>query len=417
VTIAYLDCTAGAAGDMLLGAFVDAGLPVSVLEAMVNALGLAGEARVEATAVTRGGFRATHLAVHVSAGAPRRTVPDILAVIDRAALPEAVRAASHADVERLAAVEARLHGVAPEALHLHELAGTDTIIDIVGFHTALAALGIQQVVVSPINVGSGTLTIAHGTLGVPGPATAELLKGAPIHGSTVPGEAITPTAALLLTGPERTFGPLPPMRLRAIGYGAGTRDTPSPNVVRCYLGEPAGDIGGLRTAAAAGTAATTGVPATAGAVSAPQWRTETVAVLETNVDDLNPQHYEHVLARLFAEGALDAYLVPLIAKHGRPGVQIGVIAPPDCADALTAVLFAETTTLGVRRRTTERASLERRIEERPTSLGPVRVKIATLPDASERLAPEHADLARIATERGLPLIEVARIVARELGST
>jgi len=393
VTIAYLDCTAGAAGDMLLGAFVDAGLPVSVLEAMVNALGLAGEARVEATAVTRGGFRATHLAVHVSADAPRRTVPDILAVIDRAALPEAVRAASRADVERLAAVEARLHGVAPEALHLHELAGTDTIIDIVGFHTALAALGIQQVVVSPINVGSGTLTIAHGTLGVPGPATAELLKGAPIHGSTVPGEAITPTAALLLTGPERTFGPLPPIRLRTIGYGAGTRDTPSPNVVRCYLGEPAGDIGG------------------------PEWRTETVAVLETNVDDLNPQHYEHVLARLFAEGALDAYLVPLIAKHGRPGVQIGVIAPPDCADALTAVLFAETTTLGVRRRTTERASLERRIEERPTSLGPVRVKIATLPDGSERLAPEHADLARIATERGLPLIEVARIVARELGST
>ena len=393
MTIAYLDCTAGAAGDMLLGAFVDAGLPVSALEAMVNALGLAVEARVEAAAVTRGGFRATHLAVHVSAGAPRRTVPDILAVIDRAALPEAVRTASRADVERLAAVEARLHGVAPEALHLHELAGTDTIIDIVGFHTALAALGIQQVVVSPINVGSGTLSIAHGTLGVPGPATAELLKGAPIHGSTVPGEAITPTAALLLTGPERTFGPLPPIRVRTIGYGAGTRDTPSPNVVRCYLGEPA-----------AGPAA-------------PQWRTETVAVLETNVDDLNPQHYEHVLARLFAEGALDAYLVPLIAKHGRPGVQIGVIAPPERADALTAVLFAETTTLGVRRRTTERASLERRIEERPTSLGPVRVKIATLPDASERLAPEHADLARIATERGLPLIEVARIVARELGST
>jgi len=154
-----------------------------------------------------------------------------------------------------------------------------------------------------------------------------------------------------------------------------------------------------------------------GAGAAGGWRTETVTVLETNVDDLNPQHYEHVLARLFAEGALDAYLVPLIAKRGRPGVQIGVIAPPARADALTAVLFAETTTLGVRRRNTERASLERRIEERPTSLGPVWVKIATLPDGSERLAPEHADLARIATERQLPLLEVARIVTRELGPT
>ena len=396
MTIAYLDCSNGAAGDMLLGAFVDAGLPLATLEAMVEALGLTGEARLETKEVTRGGFRASHLVVHVTDGAPRRTVPDILAVIDRARLSDRVRAASRADVERLAAVEARLHGVAPEALHLHELAGTDTIVDIVGFHTALEALGIRQVIVSSINVGSGTMTIAHGTHGVPGPATAELLKGASIQGSAVPGEAITPTAALVLTGSACAFGPLPPMRVRAIGYGAGSRDTPSPNVVRLHLGEPT---------ASEGTA--TGATATG-------WRTETVVVLETNIDDLNPQHYEHVLARLFAEGALDAYLVPLIAKHGRPGVQIGVIAPPDRADALTAVLFAETTTLGVRRRLTERASLERRIEERMTSLGPVRVKIATLPDGTERLAPEHADLERIATERQLPLREVARRVTAEL---
>lgn len=400
MTLAYLDCTAGAAGDMLLGAFVDAGLPLATLEAMVATLGLAGEARLEANEVTRGGFRATHLAVHVSAGAPRRTVPDLLAVIDRAALSERVRAASRADIERLAAVEARLHGVAPERLHLHELAGTDTIVDIAGFHTACEALGIERVVVSAITVGSGTMTIAHGTLGVPGPATAELLKGAPIHGSAVPGEAITPTAALLLTGAACAFGPLPPMQVRAIGYGAGTRNTGSPNVVRLHLGEPIES----ERAATAPAAPTLG------------WRTETVVVLETNVDDLNPQHYQHVLARLFAAGALDAYLVPLIAKRGRPGVQVGVIASPDVADALTRILFEETTTLGVRRRLTERSSLARRIEERPTSLGPVRVKIATLPDGTERLAPEHADLVRIATERGLPLIEVARIAAQELGS-
>ena len=407
MTVAYLDCSNGAAGDMLLGAFVDAGLPLATLEAMIDALGLANEARLEARPVTRGGFRATHLVVHLRDGAPRRTVPDLLAVIDRAALSDRVRAASRADLERLAAVEARLHGVAPDQLHLHELAGTDTIVDVVGFHTALEALGIAQVTVSPITVGSGTMRIAHGTLGVPGPATAELLKGAPIQGSDVPGEATTPTAALLLTGPACAFGPHPAMRVRAIGYGAGTRDTPSPNVVRCSLGIL------IESGLGAGPSA----DGRSGAGAAGGWRTETVTVLETNVDDLNPQHYEHVLARLFAEGALDAYLVPLIAKRGRPGVQIGVIAPPARADALTAVLFAETTTLGVRRRNTERASLERRIEERPTSLGPVWVKIATLPDGSERLAPEHADLARIATERQLPLLEVARIVTRELGPT
>lgn len=396
MTAAYLDCAAGAAGDMLLGAFVDAGLPLATLETMVAALGLADEARLETAEVTRGGFRATHLVVQVAAGAPRRTVPDLLAVIDRAALSDRVRAASRADIERLAAVEARLHGVAPEHLHLHELAGTDTIVDIVGFHSACEALGIERIVVSAITVGSGTMTIAHGTLGVPGPATAELLKGAPIQGSAVPGEAITPTAALLLTGAACAFGPLPPMRVRAIGYGAGTRDTGSPNVVRLHLGEPI-----ERERAATDPAA-------------PGWRTETVVVLETNVDDLNPQHYEQVLARLFAAGALDAYLVPLIAKRGRPGVQVGVIASPDTADALTRILFEETTTLGVRRRLTERASLARRIEDRATSFGPVRVKIATLPDGTERLAPEHADMVRIATERRLPLIEVARVVGQEL---
>lgn len=389
MTIAYLDCAAGAAGDMLLGAFIDAGLPIAVLETMVEALGLAGEAHLLATEVHRGGFRATRLEVRVDDDAPDRTVPDILAVIDRAALSTRAKEQSRAAIERLAAVESRLHGVTPDALHLHELAGTDAIIDVVGFHVARETLAIDQLTVSPINVGSGTMRMAHGTLGVPGPATAELLRGAPIYGSDTPGEAITPTAALLLSGPGSSFGPLPAMRIRAIGYGAGSRDTPSPNVVRCYLGE------------------LTGAPA--------GWGTETVTVLETNIDDLNPQHFEYVLARLFAAGALDAYLVPLIAKHGRPGVMVGIVASADRADALTAVLFAETTTLGVRRRVTERAALARRSEERATSFGSVWVKIATLPDGSERLAPEYVDLARIAAERGLPITEVARRVARELG--
>lgn len=388
MAIAYLDCTAGAAGDMLLGAFVAAGLSLEVLGDAVDALGMSDEVRLEVTAVTRGGFQATRFTVRTLDAAPARAVPDILALIDRSKLPPGVRGASRASIERLAEVEGRLHGVPPEALHLHELAGADTIVDIVGFHVARESLGLTTIAVSPINVGSGAMRIAHGTVGVPGPATAELLRGAPIYGSDIAGEAITPTAALLLSGPPCAFGPLPAMRVSAIGYGAGSRDTPSPNVVRCYLGE--------------NTGATVG------------WSTETVTVLETNIDDLNPQVYAHVIERLLAEGALDAYLVPLVAKRGRPGVMLGVIAPHDRADALTSVIFAETPTLGVRRRTTERAALVRRSEERLTSVGTIRVKIASLPDGSERIVPEHADLARIAVERHLPLIEVARQVAREL---
>ncbi len=388
VSIAYLDCSAGAAGDMLLGAFVDAGLPLTVLVSAVAGLGLGDEVRLEVAEVRRAGLRASHLAVRARDGAPDRAVPDILALIDRAALSASVRAESRAAIERLAAVEAGLHGVALEQLHLHELAGADTIVDVVGFHVAREELGLANVTVSPINVGSGTMRIAHGKLGVPGPATAELLLGAPVYGSDSPGEAITPTAALLLTGPGCAFGPMPAMRVRATGYGAGSRDTPSPNVVRLFLGEPT----------------------TAG------WRTETVTVLETNIDDLDPQLFEHVLARLFAEGALDAYLVPLIAKRGRPGVMVGAIAPPERADALTAVLFAETPTLGVRRRNTDRAALERRIEERVTTLGTVRVKIARQADGGERVSPEYADLARIATERKMPLVDVVRQVAREVGA-
>ena len=390
MTVAYVDCSAGAAGDMLLGAFVDAGLPVGTLEAAVSALGLGAEVRVSATQVSRGGLRACHIEVRTADDAPRRAVPAVLELIDRAALSPSVRTASRAAIERLADVEGRLHGVAPERVHLHELGGADTVVDVVGFHVAWEALGIEGMTVSPINVGSGTIRMAHGTLGVPGPATAELLKGAPVHGGDTKGEAVTPTAALLLTGPGTAFGPMPAMRLRAIGYGAGTRDTSAPNVVRCVLGESEHRV-------------------------ADGWRTETVTLLETNLDDLNPQVYEHVVARLFAAGALDAYLVPIIAKHGRPGVMVGVIAPVERADALTAVLFAETPTLGVRRAHTQRAALARRIEERATTLGTVRVKIATLPDGVERAAPEYADLARIADERRMPLIDVVRHVTRDLG--
>ena len=374
---------------MLLAALVDAGAPLATIEAAVAALGLASEVELSVHEVERAGLRAIRIPIRIASDAPRRRVPEMVDTIERSGLAPDVVARSVAALRRLASVEASLHGVDQDELHLHELSGSDTLVDIVGFYAALDALAVGDVTVSPINVGSGTVRLTHGSVGVPAPATAELLKGWPIHGSAEAGEATTPTAAALLADPRHRSGVLPRMSVTAVGYGAGSRDTPHPNVVRCFLGEVAAPRAG--------------------------WMTETIVVLESNIDDMDPRHFEHASAALFAAGALDVHLVPMIGKRARPGVIVGVIARPEDADALTAVLFGETSTLGVRRRITERAALARRMEERSTTLGPVRVKVATLPGGGERASPEHADLVRIARERGIPLIEVARRVERELG--
>lgn len=375
---------------MLVAALLDAGLPMATLLSAIAHVGLADEVRLEAREVGRAGLRATHLSVQVAADAPPRGARAMVELIERSALSAEVRTRSAEAIRRLAGAEARLHRVDPGDVQLHELSGSDTIVDVVGFYAGLDALGVTAVTVSPINVGSGVVRIAHGTVGIPAPATAELLKGRPVHGIGAEGEATTPTAATLLGDPLHRSGVLPRMSVTAIGYGAGSRDTTYPNVVRCFLGD-----------AAAGSAS---------------WITETVVILESNIDDMDPRHFEHASAALFAAGALDVHLVPMIGKRSRPGVIVAVIARPEDADALTSVLFAETPTLGVRRRMSERAALARRIEQRPTTLGPVSVKIATLPDGRERAAAEHADLVRIARERGMPLIEVARRVERELES-
>ena len=237
------------------------------------------------------------------------------------------------------------------------------------------------------------MRIAHGRVGVPAPATAALLQGLPIYGATDDaGELTTPTGALLLRSVVTSWGGPPRMRIDAIGHGAGTRETAWPNVLRCMLG--------VRD----------------GGASATGRLTEQVTMLETNIDDLQPQAYEYVSDALFAAGALDVVLTPVIAKRGRPGVLLQVIARPEDGDALADLLFRETTTLGIRRSTVERLTLVREIVERETTLGRVRVKVATLPDGTRREAPEYRDLVRIAREHGLPLVEVMRRVARDLGS-
>lgn len=382
----YLDCTAGISGDMLLGALVDLGYPIRALADIARGLGV--EARIHAKDVTRAGLRATQ--VVIEDGRPRqgRSALELIDLVSAAStVSPTVRDRARAALERLAIMESEIHGVPVADAHLHELSGADTLIDVVGTFAALEALGVREIHSSPVNLGGGSLRGRPSF--VPAPATAALLREAPVYGTDGAGESTTPTGALLLTSVVTSWGALPRIRIDRIGLGAGSRDLPTPNVLRCFLGA-------------------------ADDVMHAQWRTELVSVLETNIDDLQPQLYEHLTRRLFAEGAVDVTVTPTLAKHGRPGVLVQVIAPGDRERALVAILFRESTTLGVRRRTTERFALERRSETRATSFGPIEVKVARLPDGSERVSPEYRDLARVAEASGMSVIEVTRKVAREI---
>ena len=238
--IAYLDCAQGASGDMLLASLVDAGLPLDEVASVIRALGLDDELTVAAEETTSGGFRALRLRVDVRPG-KHRTVEAMLAAVDGADLPDAVRARSRVTIERLADVESGLHGIPRGALHLHELSGADTLVDVVGFHAGCERLGIVELSASAVNVGSGMVTFSHGTFAVPAPATGELLRGVPLHGDPEPvGELTTPTAAAILVTTVARFGPMPPLRLERVGYAVGARVSARPRVLRCFVGEATG---------------------------------------------------------------------------------------------------------------------------------------------------------------------------------
>ena len=383
--VAYLDCSSGVAGDMLLASLIDAGVPLSELQGLLEELGIAAHVALSLAPVRRGAFRASYLEVAVSSDAPSWSLGDLESSFRASSLPAEVQRRSLADLARLLAVEARLHGVANE---LHELGSLDTIVDVVGFHYACARLGLDSLVTSPINVGGGDVTFAHGTFGVPAPATAELLASVPIHGDEVgAGELTTPTGALLVSGGAVTHGPLPPMRIERIGYGAGTRETSRANIVRCFVG----------TRDEQGTASR-----------------ERVLVLETNLDDMNPQLYETLTERLFVLGALDVSLAAVIGKHGRPATVVTVIAPLGHEDELSGALFEESTTLGVRVSEVDRVVLERRIIRVATSIGPVDVKVSRLPSGRERRVAEHRDVVALAKQHGMTVVDAARLVAAEI---
>ncbi len=378
--IAWFDCFAGISGDMTLGALVAAGWDRTALESLPRRLGLAG-VTVRIEPARRGPFAATRVHVDVAEERqPHRHLHHVAAILEEGELDPAVRRRALAVFERLAAAEATVHGSTVEKVHFHEVGAADALVDIAGAIEGLHALGVARVYSSPPRLGGGEVDSQHGRIPVPAPATALLLRGAPVELGPIPLELTTPTGAALLAELVESWERPPVFRVEAIGTGAGGRDPRElANVLRVLIGET--EEG--RTA-----------------------RRE-VAVLETALDDESPQYVAALVPRLLAAGALDAMVAPVTMKKGRPGLWLVVIAPPERVESLAAQLLRESTTLGVRVRREERFEAERRITEVATPHGTVTLKVARLPDGTERAVPEFESLRRIADGAGRPLREVA----------
>lgn len=377
--IAYFDCFSGVSGDMCLGALISAGWPAAELEALPARLKLDG-VRIRIGEARRGPFVAQRVEVDVAGDQPHRHLRHVVAMIDAADLDPSVRAGARAVFERLADAEAEVHGSTREKVHFHEVGAADALVDVVGTLEGLRSLGVSEVYASPLRLGRGAVRSEHGLIPVPAPATTLLLRGAPVEMPDIEAELVTPTGAALLTTLVKHWSSEPAFRLERVGTGAGGRDLrEQPNVLRVLIGER--EDAGL-----------------------PRRR---VAVLETALDDENPQFVAALLPRLLEAGALDAMVVPSVMKKGRPGMWLVVVAEPDRCDGLARTVLRETSSLGVRVRMDQRYELERRAVEVDTPFGRVALKIASLPGEGERAVPEFESVRAAAERSGRPLREVS----------
>jgi len=371
--ICYLDAFSGISGDMLVGALADAGADQAALASALESLGAGAEVRFETA--SRAGIRATRFQVETVGTEPAsRHLPEILALIEAAPLPPRARENAAKVFRRLGEVEAAIHQVPLEEVHFHEVGAVDSIADIVGACLGLELLGVEAVYSSPLNLGSGAVASEHGLLPVPAPATAELVRGFPVYARGPEVELTTPTGAALATTLAAGFGPLPPLRVTAVGYGAGARDfREQANLLRVLIGD---------------ATAATEAPA--------------VAVLEANIDDSTPEVLGYAVERLLAAGALDVTLTPQVMKKNRPGTLLTVLSRPEDQESLARLVFQETSTLGLRISTAERRLQARRVVEVETPHGKVRMKVSE----EGHYTPEYEDCRRLAQASGTPLREI-----------
>jgi len=374
---AYFDCFSGASGDMILGSLIDAGLSAQRLREELKRLRIP-TVRLKVREVLKRGISGTQVIVEGrNEKRSHRNLREVLRIIERSSLETEVKEESEKIFKRIASVEAKIHQIPMEEVHFHELGGLDSIVDIVGAVWGIRQLGIEKIYVSKMNVGAGFVKCEHGVLPVPAPATLSLMEGKPIYSSGVERELLTPTGAAILTTLGSEFGSMPRIRVERIGYGAGQDDLPHPNLLRLVIGTSESTSG-----------------------------KETVAVVETNIDDMNPQFYDYVMERLLAMEVLDVFITPILMKKNRPGHLLTVICPSGKLPSVAGFLFKETTTLGLRWHEEEREKAEREILPLRTKYGRIRFKSARWEGSVVNLSPEYDDCKKFALERGIPLKEV-----------
>lgn len=370
--MAYFECFSGASGNMILGALLDAGLSQDVLEAELSKLPVKGF-KLVVQKVKRQGIAATHVTVETEETHAHRHLHHITDILERSTLDQRIKDDSRRIFTRLAEAEAKIHNTTVEHIHFHEVGALDAIVDIVGAVIGLRTLGIETMYVSPLSLGTGFTTCAHGKIPIPAPATVELLQGKPVRPSDIEAELVTPTGAAILSTLGNFFGTPPAMTIEITGYGAGTRELPIPNVLRLFIAQAAEGADG--------------------------YDHDTVAVIDANLDDMNPEFYGYIFDRAFTAGALDVYTTPVMMKKNRPGTLLTVVAPIEQKQALIDLLLKETTTIGVRWQEQQRTKAQRAIQTVETPYGPVRVKISRRGSAIINIAPEYEDCKQLAEKQ------------------
>lgn len=374
MNIAYFDCPTGVSGNMILAALLDAGLSFSYLKNELKKLKLKGYS-LKLSGISKSGFRAKHFDVRMADKKSKRSISEIYGIIDKSGLNKRVKQLSRKIFEKLFAAESRVHG--GSIYHLHETGAIDAMIDIVGAVIGLDKLGIQEVYCSPLPFGYGQIESFHGMLPNPSPAAAELLKGVPVYKKNIKGELVTPTGAAIITTVAKSFADMPKFELKKTGLGAGTFDFKEPNILRLFIGE-----------------------------SSLNYSEDLIAVIEANIDNMNPELYDHVIASLMKAGALDATITFSRMKKGRPGVLLTVLSALKDKDRILNKIFSETTTLGVRTYLVKREKLERSFKKVKTSYGNISVKIGKAGKMIKNISPEYEECAKLSRKKGVPLKDI-----------
>ncbi len=382
--IAYFDCFSGISGDMLVGSLIDAGLDFEELENEIEKLGLES-VEIKADKIVKKNIASTRFSVLYEDQKHHRHLQDLNAMVDNASIDEDIKERAKEVFMKIAVAEAKIHNMPLDKVHFHEIGAVDTIVDVVAALTGFRKLGIEKVFCSGLNVGSGFVTFSHGKFPVPAPATAEILKGVPVYSTDSKGELVTPTGAAIITALADGFGDMPSIRMESIGYGAGSKDFEHPNVLRVYLGQmvekPAENV---------------------------------IDVIETNIDDMNPQWYHHIIDRLYGEGALEVFMTNIQMKKNRPGIKLTILADPVIKDRLLKIIFSETTSIGVRMRRESREILERESRTFDTPYGKVNAKISMYDGDPVNKKVEYDDLRRLAAENGMSVKKIAGEIERHL---